>query len=538
MLHGDRYNHACSIDTRSATSVGKVCWTISVFLILTKYHVESKNVVFLPVATTSHVRLHAIVAEELAKMGHNVWVGFSSNLLIRNESYQGVKAFSYNDFWDITEESVSADLEATVSRAIITGTDPDWSWLMGLPDTIAGLYYEGMVKGHFTKYIESLHPDLLVFDGYPNVEERVAIAYKLKIPFAFVTTLYDPVTWKVPFNPVAVAYNSPYIRSKANLFEKVMAVLQIMAPMFLHIFNDRGYMKQLFPTDPNVPASNELMSQAEVYIIQSDPINDYPVPTMPNMKLIGGVSVSPSKPLREPFKSFVEKSEKAGVGVAVLSFGSLVMNLPEIAERKIISALRRLKINTIWRSNITSPDPDQILTSTWLPVNDLLGHENVKVFISHVGANSLYEALYHAVPTVCVPLFYDQYINAERAQDKGYCINLDIVKVTADELFTAIETVVYSKEMRTKISTASEIYRLLYSNSRQEGAFWLDHVLRYGGSYMRYSGQKLPMTLFVMDYILVFFVGAGTTLSMLLIAYVSKLICHIIFRTQHHLKYD
>ncbi|CAG5129140.1 unnamed protein product [Candidula unifasciata] len=400
------------------------------------------------------------------------------------------------------------------------------------------MYFDAMTIGNFANYVESLHPDLIVLDGYPNVDERVALSYKLKIPFAVLTTLYDPVTLKVPINPVAQAYNSAYFRSKASLLETMLAVTSIIAPMFLHRFNDKGYMKQMFPNDPNVPAANELMSQAEVYIIQSDPINDYPIPAVPNMKMIGGVSVSPSKPLQEPFKSFVEKSEKAGVGVAVLSFGSLVMNLPKIAERKIISALSRLSVNTIWRANITSPDPDKILTSTWLPVNDLLGHKNVKVFISHSGANSLYEALYHAVPTVCVPLFYDQYVNAERAEDKGFCVNLDIVKVTADELFTAIEHVVSSKEIKSTVSKASEIYRELYKNPRQDAAFWLDHVLRYGGEYMRYSGQKLPMILFIMDYILVFMVGLTTGLGVLLLGYISKLIFSAYFRREVHLKSD
>ncbi|BFZ10326.1 hypothetical protein BsWGS_13365 [Bradybaena similaris] len=509
-----------------------VCWIATLFLALSRCSSESKTVVFLPAPGTSHGRLHAIAAVELAKMGHKVWVGLPSALYKRNESYPGVSVFNFNDFWELTEEMSISSLEGTVSDAINTGTDPDWSWLYAFLDTISEIYFEAMTKGNLTKYVESLHPDLIVVDGFPHVDERIAIAYKLKIPFAVLTTLYDPVTIKMPFNPVAQIYNSPYMRSKATLFERMRAVIQQITPMFRHTFNDRGYMKQMFPTDPNVPPSNELMSQAEVYIIQSDPINDYPLPSVPNMKFIGGVSVSPAKELREPFKSFVERSEKAGVGVAVLSFGSLVMNLHAEMEAKIMAALKRVTVNTIWRANITSPVPDKILTSTWLPVNDLLGHKNVKVFISHSGGNSMYEALYHAVPTVCLPLFYDQHVNAERAADKGFCLDLDIVKASSDELVTAIEKVVSSKDMKETISTASEIYRQLYKNPRQEAAFWLDHVMRYGGSYMRYSGQKIPMILFVMDYILVFFVGVVATLTVLLLAYVNQLIYRACFRSK------
>ncbi|BFZ24704.1 hypothetical protein BsWGS_27743 [Bradybaena similaris] len=506
-----------------------ICWIATLFLTLSCGSSESKNMVFLPAPGTSHARLHAIAAVELVKMGHSVWVGFPSALYKRNENFPGVNIFNFNDFWEFTEENLSSNFEGTVSDAVASGADPDWSWLYAIQDTFSEIYFEAMTKGKLTEYVESLNPDLIVVDGFPNVDERIAIAYKLNIPFAVLTTLYDPITIKMPLNPVAQIYNSPYMRSKATLFEKMLAVMQQITPIFRHLFNDRGYMKQMFPTDPNVPPSNELMSQAEVYIIQSDPINDYPLPSVPNMKFIGGVSVSPAKVLLEPFKSFVERSEKAGVGVAVLSFGSLIMNLHADMEAKIMAALKRVSVNTIWRANITSPDPDKILTSTWLPVNDLLGHKNVKLFISHSGGNSMYEALYHAVPTVCIPIFYDQHPNAERAADKGFCLNLDILKASSDELVTAIEKVVSSKEMKATISTASEIYRQLYKNPGLEAAFWLDHVMRYGGSYMRYSGQKLPMILFVMDYILVFLIGVVATLTVLLLAYVNQLIYRACF---------
>ncbi|BFZ10322.1 hypothetical protein BsWGS_13361 [Bradybaena similaris] len=511
----------------------------TLFIVLTRHLSESKNVVFLPVAATSHARLHAFTAEELAKMGHKVWVALPTALYNRNaENYQGVTTFKYEELWEPNEEQSISRLEATFSEAITTGTEPNWDWVWKFCDEVSEVYFKAMSQGKFIEFLESLHPDLLVLDWFPNVDERVAAAYKLKVPFAVLSALQDPVTARIPFNPMAEAYNSRYVRTKANIFEKLTATFQIMTPLFLHLFNDKGYVQKLFPTDPNAPSANELMSQAEVYIIESDPVFDFPRPMLPNVKLIGGVSVSPAKELREPFKSFVERSEKAGVGVAVLSFGSLFMNLPKAAEIKIVTALRRIKLNTIWIANITSPDPEKILTSTWLPVNDLLGHRNVKVFISHAGTHSLYEAIYHAVPTVCLPLFYDQHINAERVEDKGYCINLDIIKTTADELSATIEKVASSTEMRSTIGTASDIYRQLYKNPRQEAAFWLDHVMRYGGSYMRYSGQKIPMLLFIMDYILVFFAGAAATSCFLLIFYLFAVAFSLYFRRNNHFKSD
>ena len=50
----------------------------------------------------------------------------------------------------------------------------------------------------------------------------------------------------------------------------------------------------------------------------------------------------------------------------------------------------------------------------------LLGHENCKLFITHGGLNSIFEAVYHGVPILGLPFGTDQKLNMRKAVEEGY----------------------------------------------------------------------------------------------------------------------
>ena len=52
--------------------------------------------------------------------------------------------------------------------------------------------------------------------------------------------------------------------------------------------------------------------------------------------------------------------------------------------------------------------PQRVWAVKWAPQNDILAHPAIKAFVTHGGSNSIYEAAYHAVPIVAVPVFGDQ----------------------------------------------------------------------------------------------------------------------------------
>lgn len=69
----------------------------------------------------------------------------------------------------------------------------------------------------------------------------------------------------------------------------------------------------------------------------------------------------------------------------------------------------------------------------WIPQNDVMGHPNTKLFITHGGTNGLYEAIFHAVPMLGLPLLVDQYDNMLRITDRGAGEKLDITALSSPE---------------------------------------------------------------------------------------------------------
>ncbi|KAL1763506.1 UDP-glucuronosyltransferase 2B31-like, partial [Sigmodon hispidus] len=97
----------------------------------------------------------------------------------------------------------------------------------------------------------------------------------------------------------------------------------------------------------------------------------------------------------------------------------------------------------LWR--FQGKKPDTLGSNTrlykWLPQNDLLGHPKTRAFITHGGTNGIYEAIYHGIPVVGIPLFADQFDNVIRLKTKGAGVRLDFLTMSSTDLISALKTV-------------------------------------------------------------------------------------------------
>lgn len=83
---------------------------------------------------------------------------------------------------------------------------------------------------------------------------------------------------------------------------------------------------------------------------------------------------------------------------------------------------------------------DNMWGAEFLPQPAILPH--VDLVITHAGNNTTTEALHHGKPMIALPLFWDQYDNAQRIAETGVGVRLDTYAFTDDELLGAIDRLV------------------------------------------------------------------------------------------------
>ncbi|XP_063077021.1 UDP-glucuronosyltransferase 2A2-like [Engraulis encrasicolus] len=161
-----------------------------------------------------------------------------------------------------------------------------------------------------------------------------------------------------------------------------------------------------------------LLQATDLWLLRADFVFDFPRPTMPNIVYVGGFQCGPAQPLPPDLEAFVEGSGEHGV--ILMSLGTLVKGLPIDITSEIAAGFARLPQRVIWRYSDLSEPPRNLGNNTllvkWMPQNDLLGHPKTRAFVAHGGTNGIYEAIYHGVPIVGVPLLFDQPENMLRMQ--------------------------------------------------------------------------------------------------------------------------
>ena len=359
--------------------------------------------------------------------------------------------------------------------------------------------------------IKELKIDVVLLSGFPETRCYFVLSYQLDIPFISVTTEMEPWVTRTPPLPsfVPLQLQIPPLTPEMTFWERLTNFKEHVSWVFyvdqIPMASDELVMKYA----PNKPAvsMNYLAGLSLLWLIDSDLLIDYPRPMMPNEINIGGLSLQPVKPLSTELEAFVTSAKE---GVIIATFGSIAM-IPEYIMLKIIAGLKLLQtdyhIIVRWHLPNVPDVPSNIKLMKYVPQNDLLAHPNVKLFVTHCGANGHFEALSHGVPMVNIPVFYDQIYNAKRTTYHGFSKTIDIKNFTPEELYSTMKEVMEDNTYKEKITHASAIFNSQSMSPRQRAAFWIEHVLEYGGDHLRAHALEMPAYQYLMLDIAAFLLG-------------------------------
>ncbi|XP_066135941.1 UDP-glucuronosyltransferase 2A3 isoform X2 [Saccopteryx bilineata] len=346
------------------------------------------------------------------------------------------------------------------------------------------------------KKLREANYDVMVIDPVTPCGEL--IAELLEVPFVYTLRSFlggtiEKYCGKLPAPPSYVPIVMGGLPDRMTFLERVKnLMLSIFFDFWLQQF-DSQLWDQFYSEALGKPTTLcETMGKAEIWLMRTYWDFEFPRPYLPNFEFVGGLHCKPAKPLPKEMEEFVQSSGKHGV--VVFSLGSMVKNLTEEKANRIASALAQIPQKVLWRYGGEKPATlgDNTRIYDWIPQNDLLGHPKAKAFITHGGTNGIYEAIYHGIPMVGVPMFADQHDNIAHMKAKGAAVEVNINTMTSADLLNALRIIINEPSYKENAMRLSRIHHDQPVKPLDRAVFWIEFVMRHkGAKHLRPAAHNL-----------------------------------------------
>src|SRR6218665_3063516 len=507
------------------------CFLRALILLETLQAVQGAKILMKSPQLGSHILEQVSLGEELVSRGHEVYIAIASRYPTKGSiEKRGIKTLQYT-FPDGVLYGVSEEFEKLLAEVIFDKNNVK----QGLSGSAAAqLGYNDcaymMADKSFLENARQLKFDLAIVDSFLINPCNLILPKYLQVPFASNAGHFIPWNIRIPALPSFAHFMSAWtdlsditLKSRfSSLFTYVATntVLSRVAPV-------NTTLLELYA--PEYESWNDLLRQSELFLVGRDHHLGAPIPEMPNYVSVAGLTIAKPKKLPKELEDVANESD----GIILLSFGSAAYYFPEEVIIKFLEAFSKLNQTVFVKFFVPEgvKIPKNVKVSSWLPQNDILGHPKTKLFITHCGINGLHEALYNGVPMIGFPLYAEQHMNCHRVQKKEFGLQMKVQDFTPDQLFQNIQEVLNNPKYRSTIGKASEVFRDQPMNGRERGAFWVEHVIKHGGTHLRMLSMDLPLYQFLMLDVF-FAIGVGVIAILLLLRSFLKFLCRKFTQTK------
>ncbi|XP_077356967.1 UDP glucuronosyltransferase 5 family, polypeptide G1 isoform X1 [Festucalex cinctus] len=483
------------------------------FLSLWPTGCHSSRILVVPVDGSHWINM-AVILKELHSRGHQLTVLHSPNswYIPTNASFytsitatmleDGTKKDYYNEILsDVIKVRQSAGFLMTfyqqrlITNMLATGHKV-------LAEAAAAMFDDPV----FMKKLREAKFELMLTD--PGLTVGVLLGNYLKLPMVFNVRWMNNGETHFSIAPSPLSYvpvSGSELHDQMDFQGRLKNTLHYIYSLIeLHFYINPAYA-DLFQR--HFPPKTDLLTleqAADIWLVRSDFVFELPRPTMPNVVYIGGFQCEKAQPLPPDLESFVQSSGEHGV--VVMSLGTLVSALPRDVTEAIAAAFAQLPQKVIWRIKGEKPSSlgNNTLLVDWLPQNDLLGHPKTRVFVAHGGTNGMYEAIYHGVPVLGLPLLFDQFDNLLRLKVRGAARVVEAKSLTKEGFLEALKDILETPTYRVNMRRLSRLHHDRPTPPLESAIFWIEYVTRQkGASHLRPAAYGLPWySYFCMDVVL------------------------------------
>ncbi|XP_059808849.1 UDP-glucuronosyltransferase 2A2-like [Hypanus sabinus] len=500
---------------------------------------QSANVLVVPVDGSHWINMR-ILLEELKPRGHNFTVIYIEESWYINERpnlYQSIVIPLKNiEVKDIVEIYLHKTLQLGQDGWSFSDNIEFQSVILQLVQRCQKIFHlttsEIFQNKTLLSQLEKANFDLVLSD--PFFVTGSMLAYYLKLPLVYNVRWLESGEAHFLFVPSPLSY-VPILGS--NLTDK-MSFLQRTQNFIQHLIFQSIVELTIYPKynelchrylGPDTDIKTILL-RADVWLMRVDFVLEFPRPTMPNIVYIGGFQCKPAQPLAAEFEEFVQSSGKHGL--IVMSLGSFIHSLPKQITMEIAEAFAQVPQKVIWRYDGEIPPNvgNNTLLRKWIPQNDLLGHPNTRVFISHGGTNGIYEAIYHGVPVIGMPLIFDQFDNLLRLESRGAAKVLNVATMHSTNLLQALHEVINGTFYWDNMKKLSALHRDQPVSPMERAVFWIEYVARHkGAGHLRSESYRLPWYAYYCVDVMVLLLSM-LLMAIVLVVVALKRLCHIAWK--------
>ncbi|XP_034538894.1 UDP glucuronosyltransferase 5 family, polypeptide D1 [Notolabrus celidotus] len=462
---------------------------------------DGGNILVFPVDGSHWINMK-ILLEELHAKGHNLTVIRAANSWYIAEKSPLYTSISFEmdvgmeDFFEVfVKENIRVQREGASSLTVlklikdflVMVTEVHRMWV----DVVARIFDdENMVK----RLLDAKY-DVVLTD--PAIASGVVLAKFLKLPLVLNVRWIPAGEGHYLIAPTPFSYipaPGSGLTDKMDFIQRVKNVLfHSVAEYQIRTMAEPAYNPLCDKYIEGGCTIISLLQEADIWLFRSDFVFDFPRPTMPNVVYIGGFQCKPAQPLPADLEDFVQSAGEHGV--IIMTLGTLVNALPEDLADEFASVFAKMPQKVIWKHKGKRPSTlgNNTLIVEWMPQKDLLGHPQIKAFVAHGGTNGVQEAIYHGVPVLGIPLFFDQFDNLLRLQDRGAGKILELAYANARSFELALNEVLHQDSYRQNIQRMSHLHRDQPMAPMEQAVFWVEYVMRHKGArHLRTEAYKMP----------------------------------------------